>query len=86
MREGGVSVRPYDDILELLRTSPGKLWLDEANANYALFQAATLGLTTPNAIAARVCGKMSPLQVAKSVKNSVEIQGKSCCLRIHCKA
>jgi Xaa-Pro aminopeptidase len=69
---GGVEVRPYAAITELIKETPGKLWLDSANCNFALQQAA---LAEPDAALARILDKMSPLQLAKAIKNDAEIAG-----------
>lgn len=43
LNEAGVVVRPYEDILGLVRAAPGRVWLDVTNANYALFQVCVWG-------------------------------------------
>ena len=84
LREGDVNVRPYESVLDLVRDAPGKIWLDSTNVNYALYEAATCAAEC-DSISSRVCDKMSPIQLAKAIKNDNEIEGELellivCCL------
>lgn len=81
----GVTIAPYEQVTSLVRSLPGKVWLDPASCNYALYQEALAGAAadgnSATASAAstdpstRVLEKMSPIQLMKAVKNKTEMEG-----------
>ena len=46
-----INIVPYEDILDIVRNAPGKIWLDPASCNYAIYNAAVEGgkpIVTPS--------------------------------------
>lgn len=79
----GVAVAPYEAAPALARALPGRVWLDPASVNYALYQQvveggdakAGAGSSAVSPPSGRVLEKMSPVQLLKAVKNPVEAAG-----------
>jgi len=72
LRDAGVEVKPYEEILAAVGNVKGKVWVDGRTANKAIFDAAA-------SVADSVVDKESPVIVMKACKNDAELAGMRAC-------
>ena len=72
LRDAGVAVRPYEEILAAVGRVEGSIWVDGRTANKAVYDAAA-------SVAFSVVDRESPVIVMKACKNEAELAGMRAC-------